>query len=280
MKKLAMLCACLAIVSFIFSNQVFAKIDLGTVAGAWFFDEEDVDVVADVSGNENNGVIKGDVKWDQGKFGNAMIFNGTNAYLNCGAQESLNIGKDDFSLVAWVRVAKQTPASWAGCVISRFDTNAPRHGYLFGVRGVLDANQKDKPLFLIGLGQASGAHLFGTASITDDKWHHIAATADRDGDAVFYRDGVFESKMSIVGFKDEDEDAAQDLNIGADFNSRWFLNATIDEVALFKSLLTENDVKEIMNDGLGRTLGLTPVSSPVDKLTSTWGNIKARHYWK
>lgn len=127
----------------------------------------------------------------------------------------------------------------------------------------------------MGLGQASGAHLFGTSSITDDRWHHIAATADRDGDDIFYRDGVFEAKMSIAAFKAEDEDNAQDLNIGADFNSRWFLNAIVDEVALFKTLLTEDDIKRVMNDGFGRSLGLTAVSSPLDKLTATWGDIKS-----
>ncbi len=275
MGRLALFCACLIVIGLIFSTQSFAKIDPTTVAGAWLFDEEEAEVVKDVSGNENNGVVKSIPKWDKGKFGAAIVLDGIDDYVNCGAQESLSVGLDDFSLVAWMRASKNTPGSWSGCVISRFDANAPRHGYLFGIRGVLDATQKDKPLFLMGLGQASGAHLFGTSSITDDQWHHIAATADRGGDAIFYRDGVFESKMNIAGFAAEDESNAQDLNIGADFNSRWFLNAVIDEVALFKTLLTEDDIKEIMNDGLGRALGLTAVSSPVGKLTATWGIIKA-----
>ncbi|MFC1713483.1 LamG domain-containing protein, partial [Candidatus Poribacteria bacterium] len=258
-RRLALSCTCLIAIGLILPTQSFAEIDPATVAGAWLFDEEEAEVVEDVSGNENNGVVKSIPKWDKGKFGNAIVLDGIDDYVNCGAQESLSVGLDDFSIVAWMRASKNTPASWAGCVIARFDANVPRHGYLFGIRGALDATQKDNPLFLMGLGQASGAHLFGTSSITDDQWHHIAATADRDGDAIFYRDGVFESRMNIAAFIAEDESNAQDLNIGADFNSRWFLNAIIDEVAFFKTLLTEDDIKEIMNDGLGRALGLTAV---------------------
>ena len=80
--------------------------------------------------------------------------------------------------------------------------------------------------------------------------------------------------MNIAAFKDEDEDNALDLNIGADSNSRWFLNAAIDEVALFNTVLTEDDINRIMNEGLGRALGIIGVSSPAGKLTVTWGNIK------
>ena len=274
MKRLMLLCACLIAIGLTLPVRSFARIDPGTVAGAWLFDEEDAEVVEDVSGNGNNGTVKSAPKWDKGKFGNAIVLDGIDDYVNCGAQENLSVETDDFSIVAWMKSSKNTPGDWAGCVISRFDTNVPRHGYLFGVRGVLDAGNKDKPLFLMGLGQASGAHLFGTSSIADDQWHHIAATADRDGDAIFYRDGVFEAKMNIAAFAGQNESNALDLNIGADSNGRWFLNAIIDEVALFKTVLTEDDVNRIMNEGLERVLGLTAVSSPVDKLASTWGSIK------
>ena len=274
MRSSVLLCACLAAVSLVLATYSHARIDPATVDGAWIFDEEDTDLEEDISGNGNNGIVNGNPDWTEGIFGNAIILNGLTDFINCGVQESLNVGTDDFSIVAWINTPKNTPDSWAGCVVGKFDANAPRHGYLFGVRGILDANQKDKPLFLMGLGQASGAHLFGTESITDDQWHHIAATADRDGDAIFYRDGVFEASMDISGDEDQDESNAQDFNIGADFSSRWFFNALIDEVAIFRTALSEDDVNRVMNDGLERVLGLAPVS-PAGRLTATWGSIKA-----
>ena len=145
---------------------------------------------------------------------------------------------------------------------------------MFGIRGGLDANQHDKPLFLIGLGQSGGHHLFGTSTINDGEWHHIAAVADRDGKARIYRDGVLEAESNISGDAKQNEDNAQNVNIGGDFDSRWRLNATIDEVALFKTALTEEDVNRIMNFGLERALGITAVSS-VGKLTTTWASVKS-----
>ena len=130
-------------------------------------------------------------------------------------------------------------------------------------------------LLLIGLGQASGAHLLGTSSITDDEWHHLAGTVDRDGAAKLYRDGVFEAEMDIAGSAKENEDNLLNLNIGADSGNRWFLQGLLDEVALFKTVLTEDDINRIMNEGLERVLGITAVS-PADKLTSTWANVKTQ----
>ena len=275
LERLISVCICLTVVCLMFPYQGSAGIDPATCAGAWIFDAEDEKVVADISGNENNGVVKGDPKWDEGKFGAAIALDGANDYLNCGNQDSLSIGTEDFSLVAWMMCEKYTPDSWAGCVISKFDTNAPRHGYLFGVRGVLDANNKEKPLFLMGLGQDSGAHMYGTQTINDGAWHHIAATVDRDGAAIFYRDGNLESQMDIAASAKENEDNALNLNIGGDSDGRWLLNAVIDEVALFKTVLTQGDIKRIMTDGLERVLGLVAVS-PAGRLTTTWASVKAQ----
>lgn len=269
------LTAIMFVVVLVFQGESWA-INPATCVGAWLFDQE-TDVIKDVSQNGNDGIVKGKPKWDNGTFGTAISLDGVSDYVDCGNNESLDVGTEAFSIVAWLRCAKYTPPSWAGCVISRFDTNVPRHGYLFGVRGVLDANNKEKPLFLLGLGQASGTHLFGTKTINDDVWHHIAATAARDGSASFYRDGNLESQVNIKAFQKENETNILPLNIGADSGNRWFLQALIDEVALFKTVLSSDDIKGIMTKGLERALGISSVSSS-GKLSTAWGNIKSgRH---
>ncbi len=272
--KLTPICVCLTIISLMLPCQSFARIDPGTAAGVWLFDEEEADVVEDISGNGNNGIVNGNPLWDDGKFGGAISCDGIDDFVDCGAGESLSVGTDNFSLVAWIRAAEESPPNWSGNIISRFDTNAPRHGFLFGVRGALDANNVDKPLFLMGLGQTSGAHLYGTSPITDDAWHHLAATIDRAGTAKLYRDGVFEAEMNIASSADENEDNALNVNIGADSGNRWFFKGLLDEVALIRTVLTEAEIESIMNEGLERALGIIAVSS-MDKLTTTWGSIKA-----
>lgn len=271
--RIILVCVFLTVIGLTISFQSFAGVDPATCIGAWLFDDDEADIVDDVSGKGNNGTIKGKPKWDKGQFGMAIDCDGVDDIVNCGNQESLNLGTEDFPVVAWMKCADYTPGSWAGCVISKFDVTVPRHGFLFGVRGELDAGQKEKPLFLMGLGQESGSHLFGTKTINDDAWHHITATVDRDKVAIFYRDGVLESQMNIAGFAKEKEDNGLNLSIGADSVNGWFLKALIDEVAIFKTILSADDINTIISGGLERALGLTAVS-PAGKLTTTWASMK------
>ena len=125
--RLTIACIFLAIILLIMPSQSFAQIDPAMCAGAWIFDEDGADVIEDISGNGNNGIVKGDPKYDEGPFGSAMYFDGQDDLVNCGAEPSLNIEDDDFSLVAWMRCEEYAVDGWAGCVISRFNSDAPRH---------------------------------------------------------------------------------------------------------------------------------------------------------
>ncbi len=49
-------------------------------------------------------------------------------------------------------------------------------------------------------------------------------------------------------------------------------NGMLYDVAIFDVALSEADIKELMDDGIGTLL---PVE-PADKLTTTWGSIKSR----
>ena len=48
----------------------------------------------------------------------------------------------------------------------------------------------------------------------------------------------------------------------------------MDDVAIFNTALSEADVNEIMDEGLGRLFGFTPVS-PKDRLTTVWASVKS-----
>jgi hypothetical protein len=102
-------------------------------------------------------------------------------------------------------------------------------------------------------------------------------TVDRDGSMILYRDGELESQMSIVAYAGQNEDTSMGFNIGsqADALARTFMGL-IDEVALFKDVLTQDDIQRIMTQGLERALGQTPVS-PAGKLTNTWAGVKSQH---
>lgn len=63
------------------------------------------------------------------------------------------------------------------------------------------------------------------------------------------------------------------LYIGYDVRKDKHFKGIIDEVAIFNVALTEDEINTIINEGLGKTLGIAAVS-PKDKLTTRWGDIK------
>ena len=54
------------------------------------------------------------------------------------------------------------------------------------------------------------------------------------------------------------------------------VEGVLDEAAVFDVALTEEDVVDIMNNGLEGALGITAVS-PLSKLSTAWGQIKVKY---
>ena len=77
-----------------------AEIPLENLAGAWLFDKDAGDTVKDHSGNDNHAKTVGDPKWVKGKIGAALEFDGKDDYLEIKNSKSLNVGVNDFTLVA------------------------------------------------------------------------------------------------------------------------------------------------------------------------------------
>lgn len=66
---------------------VLAGIPVGVYAQS---DEGSGNVVKDISGNGNDGVVYG-AMWVDGKFGKALSFDGKDEYIDCGNNASLDI---------------------------------------------------------------------------------------------------------------------------------------------------------------------------------------------
>ena len=251
----------------------YGRIDPRTVFALWLFDQEGAGTEEDVSGNGNDGEILGDPDWTEGKFGSALEFDGIDDYVDCDDRDSLDVGTDNFSIVVWIKCADYIPDQWEGQIVSKLHETAPRHGYLLGVRGALDAAQQTKPVFRFGLATDVSVHMFGTSPINDDVWHHLAVTVDRDGSMILYRDGEVESQMSIAGQSNENEDNDLKFRIGRHDQHGGFYKGLIDELALFRTVLDQGDIQRIMEDGLERSLAL-PAVLPLGKLPIAWGQIK------
>jgi len=70
------------------------------LVGHWRFNEGTGSTAKDSSPFGNNGTIHG-ASWVRGKFGYALKFDGTDDYVDCGSDDSLNI-TDAITIEAWI----------------------------------------------------------------------------------------------------------------------------------------------------------------------------------
>jgi len=74
--------------------------------GSWSFDEGTGTIANDSSGNNNNGTLYNGPIWEEGQVNKALSFDGSNDYVDCGNDESLNI-TDKITIEAWVKLANK-----------------------------------------------------------------------------------------------------------------------------------------------------------------------------
>ncbi len=243
----------------IIANQCHAKIDLKTIVGLWLFDEGSGNVTKDLSGYGNDGELKSP-KWVNGKFGKALEFNGTSDYVNTGDNPITDtVGTKIWSISAWVKRANKN--SKLLVAIRR----SPG-GYILGV-GVLGAGANQ-----IKMTKFAVVDIYLGDFPQDTDWHHIVGVWHEKGQTVYIDGKVNGESADTANFTSA---SSGKLLIGGDTGDQGFTEGIIDDVGIFNVALTESDVKDIMNMGLGRATGLTPVY-PKDRLASFWGEIKVK----
>ncbi len=250
--------ACIFVISLALAGQSFARIDPETLVGAWLFDEDGGDTARDASGNGNDGTLLKNPEWVEGKFGSALEFEGTNGV------EIAN--PENFEFLTWTYVLWFRAAAGGDYpnLIGRQFANA--HGWTIHL-------DPAGATFRIRIDTDGGINQVKTVPkfVRDEEWHHGAITHDDDSKSLeMYIDGV----MGVQSYAGEYSNSGGFLKIASPAVGAVNLNGgAIDEVGIFDVLLEEEDILDIMTNGLEESIGLLPVS-PSGRLTSTWGRIK------
>ena len=231
-------------------NSSSAEIDPSSVVGIWLFDEGTGSVAMDASGNNNHGTIVNAPIWVDGRFGGALAFDGTGNCVSTG-QKLLN-GRREFTVVAWVKPGNIT-SNRIGLI---GQNDSPEFGFI---------NPTTVALWTPTAGSNNNPYPHPPG-----EWHHVAAVATREFTKV-YVDGeatTVEGRWSNHGRSDFN------VNIGGcgiwDGDGNWFTGA-MDEVGLFHAPLTDDDVADVMNNGL-QVFGVAV--EPAGKLAVTWSMLK------
>lgn len=249
----------LTILGLIFAGQSRAEIAPESVVGIWFFDEGKGDTAKDSSNNGNDGKLEGRLKWVDGKFGKALDFNGTDAYVDCGNNASLDI-TGNLTVAVWTYWRGEVGHVWQGVVAKGHSSN-PEEKYS------LTFNKQESRF----LPELTGANIgwcdFSWFPDLKDKWVHGAFTFDGQVVSAYINGKQLTPDFPFV------EKAlgitTEPLYIGQGNLGEYF-DGIIDEVAIFSSALTEADIMRIATEGLSKAF----VVDSSGKLAETWASIK------
>jgi len=239
MTRLTIIFISCIIVGLMCAGQSYARINPDTVLGAWLLDEGRGNIAVDAAGNGNDGTLINTPNWVAGWSGNALEFEGSSSYVDCGNDEALNAGV--FSVSFWCNIP--STQGW-NHIISRGSHGA--WGSPGSVNwGVMMYDAQQTILFET-YNNTTWAGI--TADTTTGDWHHIVATYD--GDTMqLYHDGTLTATTAAGMLLDQSRSFLFGARSDAG-SAGGFFNGSIDEVGYFNTVLPLEDIEAIMNDGL------------------------------
>jgi hypothetical protein len=187
----------------------------------------------------NNGEINGEIEKAEGKFGNALNFDGNSSLkvnlFDVPYGRNLTLEPEKFSLEAWVMPKKfQTPS---GSIF--------RKGFESGGYG-LELNQGKVRFWLVDK-KGQLAEISTEEPISSyPNWTHLVATYDGK-ELKLYINGQLKGQTSTINGGITQSDS--DLFIGEGFSGY------LDEIALWQKVLTENEIDKHIKNPISPTLG-------------------------
>jgi aerobic-type carbon monoxide dehydrogenase small subunit (CoxS/CutS family) len=206
----------------------------GLVA-AYGFDETAGTTTSDLSGNNNNGTFgSGVTRTTQGKFGGALVFDGTN-FVTIPDAVSLNL-TTGMTLEAWV-YPTVTPTGWRGIIIKE---GIPQFSYF------LYANTGgNNQAVMVNIGGEQIA--LGGSAAPVNTWTHLAGTYD--GLTLrLYANGVQVAAQPLSG---QIGIFSGPFRIGGNSVLGEYFQGRIDEVRIYDRALTQAEIQADISTPLG-----------------------------
>jgi fibronectin type 3 domain-containing protein len=241
-----------------YSNAASATTGALGVVAAYSFDEGAGTTVADSSGNGNTGTISNATWAAAGKYGAALLFNGTNARVNIPNSSSLQL-TSGMTLEAWVNPATVSNA-WRDVIYKGNDnyylgattspTGGPGGGGTFG---------------------GTGADVVGSSALPTNTWSHLALTYD-NASLRLYVNGILADSQARTGAI---ATSTNQLQIGGDSIYGQYFNGIIDDVRIYNSAISAAQIQADMDQaGTGVPTAPTNLIASVTSSTQidlTWG---------
>ena len=233
-------------------SNVASATTITTISGlvaAYSFNEGTGTTVLDSSGTGNNGTITNTTWVPSGKYGNALVFNGSNSLVTIPDTASLHLNAA-MTLEAWVNPSSVN-STWRDVLYKGNDNyylegtssnNVPAVGGTFG---------------------GANANVFGTATLVANTWTHLAATYD-GATLRLYVNGTQVSSTARTGNL---ATSTNPLQIGGDSLYGQNFSGMIDEVRIYNVALTQSQIQSDMNTPVGSSTPAPSVSLSSSNIT-------------
>jgi hypothetical protein len=177
---------------------------------------------------------------------NCAYFDGDSGYITVQHDPVLNFGTEDFTICFWTKFGYD---AYSGLLnkMQEYDLASYEIFFSFGGHG---------PVYV----WLNASFYDGTNGIffdypiddflNDDRWHFIAYSIDRSGQAVFYFDGIpVSSADGSVCQNNISNDAG--LIIGNNPNLFGIFDGSLDDIRIYKKALSQTEIAAIYNNGNG-----------------------------
>ncbi|MBI5360578.1 MAG: DUF2341 domain-containing protein [Planctomycetes bacterium] len=217
-------------------NPVYDETGL---VGSWHFEEPvgtTTGTVADSSGSGNNGTMnnfvspKGVVA--NGRFGNALSFDGTNDFVQIPDSSVWDFASD-FAIEAWF---KGTPPSSAYSTIAGRITGSG--GAWSDIDWVLAIWSNGKILAQTSNNGAGGSSITGLTNVGNNQWHHIVYRKNGNNFNVYVDGNIDGSETVSLTVRN----SANPVRIGWGYDTTVYTSGLIDEVRVYNRALSADEI--------------------------------------
>jgi concanavalin A-like lectin/glucanase superfamily protein len=220
----------------------------------WTFDRADIkgDTVKDLMGL-NDGTMQGDVKVVPGKINDAVEFDGSRSWVDCGGDDSLNL-TEAVTIELWMMPNSAGEGGPNTGPICKAIANGSWNWQL----------RYNAPGSFMGFqfNAGGGKWVSVQENLEEGEWHHITGTYD-GSDAVCYLNGEEKDRLAMPTISG----STDPILIGQDGWVNVF-DGAVDEVRIYDRALSEAEVRQ-------NYLSRSQLSvEPDGKLAVTWGYVK------
>ncbi|OHB78552.1 MAG: hypothetical protein A2Z25_22335 [Planctomycetes bacterium RBG_16_55_9] len=221
-------------------------------AGVWRLDGN----ADDSSGNGNHGTLVSSPQWVAGKFGGALRLDGADDYVNCGNGASLNI-TGPITITAWIFPTGPGSSTFPRVVDKSNGTGGADPGYKIYLRSA------NNYIFTLSAG---GTFFNSTSAAALNTWTPVAFVITGSEWKLFVN-GTWErwNQSPVPNV------STNPLSIGNSPNGARPLLGMIDDVHVYASALTEEEVETVMEGPPARGLASEPI--PDDGATDVPRNV-------